>query len=389
MSKDINVIFLDDEESILHSIRRTFINESFGVAVTTSPDEALAIMEKENIKVIFSDHRMPQITGVQFLQKVKELFPDVMRILFTGYAEFSAAEEAINVGGVYRFISKPWETDELKATVHQAIHHFDLVIENRSLFEGARQKNEELEILNRKLKGMYEMQKEFTSTVSHELRTPLASMKSTIDLVLSQTSGSLNENQVKFLTKTKNNVDRLNRLINDILDLTKMESGKIDMKIVFDDIARVVAEVIETHQTVAQEKGLFLTAQLDKGMPMIPFDADKLHQVFDNLVGNALKFTETGGVTISCVNKVEENYVEIAIKDTGPGVKKEDQERLFQKFQQLGDSRKHVGGTGLGLAICKEITHRHGGKIWVESLEGQGSVFKFILPIHERRKEAL
>jgi len=387
MEKNIHVLFLDDEESILSSIKRLFINASFGIAATSNPDEAREILAKEEIKVILSDHRMPEISGVVFLQEVKEKFPDVIRILFTGYAEVSAAEEAINIGEVYRFISKPWNTDELRATVKQAIERYDLVAENRHLFEETKRKNEELEVLNRKLKNMYEMQKEFTSTASHELRTPLASIKSTVDLVLSETAGKLNEDQIKFLTKAKNNVDRLNRLINDILDLTKMESGKIELNMVFNDLRPVVNEVIGNQELVAKEKGLKLTAEFSEDLPRLPFDGDKIHQVLHNLIGNAIKFTESGGIRVSCDSHASENYVEISVKDTGPGIKEEDIGKLFQKFQQIGDSRTHVGGTGLGLAICEEIVKRHGGKIGVESEYGQGSCFYFILPIQERRIE--
>ncbi|MCK5491682.1 MAG: HAMP domain-containing histidine kinase, partial [Candidatus Omnitrophica bacterium] len=248
-------------------------------------------------------------------------------------------------------------------------------------------KNEDLEILNRKLKNMYEVQKEFTSTVSHELRTPLASIKLTVDLVLSGAPGPLTEDQTKFLTKTNNNVDRLCRLINDILDLSKFESGKMQLNLGFNDIRTIIQEDIETQQQVAKDKGLYLRAEIPQVIPKIPFDVDKIHQVLSNLISNAIKFVENGGITIFCINNAENNNVEINVKDTGKGINSDDMDKLFLKFQQLGDSRKQVGGTGLGLAICKEIIDRHGGKIWVESEIGKGSCFKFVLPIHERRSE--
>jgi len=387
MSQEINVLFLDDEKSILSSLRRLFINEPYGVITTSDYKEALDLIGKENIKVVLSDHRMPEIKGTEFLHKVKDMYPHTIRILFTGFAEFSAAEDAINVGEVFRFISKPWDSAELKMIVGQAIHQFDIVKENKELMELTRNKNRELEILNKKLKGMYEVQKEFTSTVSHELRTPLASMKSTVDLVLGEAPGKLNEDQKKFLTKTKNNVDRLNRLINDILDLTKLESGKTELNLKFGNINQVILEAIEAHESAAKEKSLFLKAEVDENLPELPFDSDKLQQVFSNLLANAIKFTEQGGITVSSSNNQEKNHVEICIKDTGVGIKEEDKVKLFQKFQQLGDAAQRSGGTGLGLAICKEIVVRHGGKIWVESEPGKGSAFHFILPIQERRKD--
>jgi len=387
VKREINVLVLDDEQNILESLQRLFFKEDFGIFTTTNYREALDVLGKEKIKLVLSDQRMAEITGVEFLKQVKAKYPDIIRVLITGHADIQAAEDAINVGEVYRFINKPWNSEELKGGVRQAINHYDLVIENRNLFEATKAKNEELEILNRKLKNMYEVQKEFTSTVSHELRTPLASIKSTVDLVLSLAPGPLTEDQTKFLTKTKNNVDRLHRLINDILDLTKLESGKTELNINFNDIEAIVQEDVEIQLQTAKEKGIYLKTETPGNLPKIPFDIDKMHQVLNNLISNAIKFTESGGVTVSCVNHQENNNIEICLKDTGPGIRDEDMDKLFQKFQQLGDSRQHVGGTGLGLAICKEIIQRHGGKIWVESAVGKGSCFRFILPIQERRKE--
>ena len=388
MSKEINILVLDDEKNILSSLKRLLINEPFGLFVTTNHREAMDVLEKENIKVVMSDQRMPEISGVEFLKQVKAKYPDIIRILFTGHADIQAAEDAINVGEVYRFINKPWNGEELKAAIRQAIRHFELVVENRELFESTKSNNKELDILNRKLKVMYEAQKEFSSTVSHELRTPLASIKIAIDIVMSGTPGDLNDDQKNFLDKAKKNVDRLNRLINDILDLSKLESGKAALKIQENDIGKIISEVVDIQKSVAEKKGLYLKTECGADVPTIPFDADKIIQLFDNLISNAIKFTEKGGIVVTSRSRKEENHIEICIKDTGPGISKDDMVKLFQKFQQLGDSAKRqTGGTGLGLAICKEIIKQHGGKIWVESELGRGSSFYFTLPILERRSE--
>ena len=185
--KEINVLFLDDEEKVLSSVTRIFINESYGVAVASNYAEAMAIIAREKIKVVLSDQRMPDIPGVEFLRRVRVQYPHIVRILFTAYADLTAAEQAINVSEVFRFINKPWHPDELKATVVGAMYHHDLVMENRRLFESLKIKNEELNLANCKLKVLYDIQKEFSSTLSHELRTPLASIKAAIDIVISGT----------------------------------------------------------------------------------------------------------------------------------------------------------------------------------------------------------
>jgi len=387
VDKEIRLLVLDDEENILLSLKRLFISESFGVFTTTDYQEALKVLDKEEIKVVISDQRMPYIQGVEFLEQVKAKQPDIIRILLTGYTDIQAAQDAINVGEVYRFINKPWNGEELKGAIRQAIEHYDLVVENKKYFEEMNAKNEELEILNRKLKNLYEAQKEFTETVSHELRTPLASIKATVELVLNENLGKINEGQAKFLNKTKNNVDRLNRLINDILDITQMETGQLELNFEFYDIGRVINEEIEIQESVAKEKGLFIKAEISSDLRKIPIDVDKMHQVFSNLINNAIKFTESGGITISCMSHEDKNHIEICVQDTGPGIKKGDMNKLFRKFEQVGDPTKQVGGTGLGLAICKEIIRRHGGKLWAESKVGQGTSFKFVLPIQERRTE--
>ena len=379
MSKEIQVLFIDDEESIIDGVQRLFMREPYAIFATTSPDKAREALAKEKIKVVVSDYRMPEISGVKFLREVKDLYPDKVKILFTGYTDFSAAEEAINVGEVYRFISKPWKTAELLSTIRQCIEHYDLV-------RDAKLKSEELELSNKKLKALYDMQKEFTSTVSHELRTPLASIKTAIDLVVKKMVGEINKEQEEVLGRAKSNVDRLKRLIDDILDLTKMESGKLELNFMVNDIHRIIQEVAEAQKDVAQSRGLYLKTEFDSQIPQIPFDSDRIIQVLNNLLNNAIKFTKEGGITIKTQDKSQENHIVISIKDTGKGISEADMSKLFQKFQQLESAAEvEEGGTGLGLAISKEIVSRHGGKIWVESKLGEGTSFNFILPIQERR----
>lgn len=379
MAKEIQVLFLDDEESILDGLQRLFIKEPYGIFTTSSADQAKEILCKEKIKVVVSDQRMPEIQGVKFLQEVKKQNPGIIRILFTGYTDFSAAEEAINLGEVYRFISKPWKTAELLSTVRQSIEHHDLIIQ-------AKAHEEERELANKKLKIMYEMQKEFTSTVSHELRTPVASIKTSIDLVMKKMVGEINSEQEEVLGRAKRNVDRLKRLIDDILDLTKIESGKLQMNFMMDDIHRVIREVADAQKDVAQGRGLYIKLELDNTVPKISFDSDRIIQVLNNLLGNAIKFTKQGGIIVKTQDKSQENHVLISVIDTGKGIAETDLPKLFQKFQQVESAQDNEeGGTGLGLAISKEIVSRHGGKIWVESKPGDGTTFSFLLPIQERR----
>lgn len=387
MSKPVSVLIIDDESSILSALKRLLLHEPFDILTTVHPFEAMDILSKNPIKVVISDQRMPVVSGVQFLKEVKDSYPEIIRILLTGHADMQAAEAAVNVGQIYRFLTKPWDPEELQRTVRQAIDRYDLASERRQLFEQLDAKNKEFIDANNKLHRLYEKQKEFTSTVSHELRTPLASIKMAIDIVMSGTPGVMNQDQLSFLGKAKSNVDRLNRLINDILDLSKLEAGKLEMRLVPGDLNTALLESIDSQRLVAENKKLALTADLQSEMPEVMFDKDRLAQVMSNLLSNALKFTEQGGVVVKSVVVAQRNSVEISVEDTGPGIKAEDLSRLFEKFQQLESSAYNKsGGTGLGLAISKMIVEKHGGKIWAESEYGKGTKVIFLLPIVERRK---
>ena len=380
--KNNYILFLDDEENVLKSLQRMFHNEPYGVVTASNPQHALDIITREPIKVVFSDQRMPQMMGVEFLRRVKEKKPDIIRVLFTAYSDLTAAETAINVSEVYRYINKPWTEEELKSAVHQAMIHHDLLLENRRLTLETQQKNKELEAANRKLTTLFDIQKEFSATVSHELRTPLASIKAAIDIVMSLTPGPLTNDQKNFLGKAKDNIDRLNRLINDILDLAHLESGKTSLNIESKNLNDIIVAVVDMQQGVAKNKNLFLTHTLDSHIQNVSLDDDKVRQVLVNLMSNALKFTDKGGVKVISTLMPEQNLVKVSVEDSGPGIKKEDVHKLFHKFQQLGDPvLRKTGGTGLGLAICQEIVRQHGGKIWVESEVGKGSSFCFTLPL--------
>jgi signal transduction histidine kinase len=385
--KEISVIVVDDELNILNSLRRLFKDENYGVFTTSDSAEALKCLNDNKVKVFISDQRMPNINGVDLLKQVKDAHPNTMRILFTGYTDLKIAEDAINKGEVYRFINKPWDDKELLTIVRDSIERFDLGERNRQMALEIQNQNTELITLNTKLKNMYEAQKAFSSTVSHELRTPLCAMKALIDIVLSGTAGDLTPDQKNFLQRASSNVDRLSRLINDILNLEKLESGKATLKLERHDLNELIREVIEVHQPVAAKRGLELKCELASEKSEFMFDSDRMNQVLSNLVSNAIKFTETGGITVSCLVETEKNCVSVSVKDTGFGIKDEDKAKLFQKFQQLGNPAEiSAGGTGLGLAICREIIGQHGGKIWIESEFGHGSAFCFVLPIEERRE---
>jgi PAS domain S-box-containing protein len=225
---------------------------------------------------------------------------------------------------------------------------------------------------------------QFISMVSHELRTPLAIIKEYIAIVQDGTAGELNNKQKGFLDIAKENVDRLAKLINNVLDYQKLDAGRMEFKFEMEDINKLVEETVKEFSPLINKKGLGITLSLARELPKIRFDRNKIMQVLTNLIQNALKFTDKGSIEISSAQI--DNAVRISIKDTGIGIRKEDTNKLFQDFSQVGTGRERTsGGTGLGLAISKKIIQEHYGKIDIESEYGRGSTFSFFLPVKERR----
>lgn len=224
-----------------------------------------------------------------------------------------------------------------------------------------------------------EAKSHFTSMVSHELRTPLAAIKEGISIVIDGVVGKISDEQATYLGIAKSNVDRLARLINDILDFQKIESGKIEFRINKDDIGKAINEIYRTMNPLAEQKGIAFEVSIEDGIPPVLFDYDKIMQVLANLVSNAIKFTGKGGIRVAAVR--EDGFIHVSVSDTGIGIKEHDIPKLFKSFEQLEDSIESKGGTGLGLAISKEIIDRHNGNIWAESEHGTGTIIHFKLPI--------
>lgn len=238
----------------------------------------------------------------------------------------------------------------------------------------------ERKVVEEKIKEISEMKSRLTSTVSHELRTPMAAIKLGIDIVLNRLAGDINPEQEQFLGRVRKNVDRLARLINNVLDFQKLEAGKMELQVVKADLNAAAKEIHEVMNNLAKEKGLKFTLSLSKKLPKVKFDRDRIIQVISNLVHNAIKFTDQGTIKIS--SKLTPQGACISVSDSGIGIKKDDISKVFHSFEQLKRlTGAGGGGTGLGLAICKDIIEMHGGKIWVDSNFNKGSTFYFILPI--------
>ncbi len=254
-------------------------------------------------------------------------------------------------------------------------------------------------------KNVERMKSEFISNVSHELRTPLTSIKNSISILSSGIAGEVNKDQREFLDTTRRNVDRLALLINQILDFSRLEAGRIKINKKLIDIKKICELTLESIKPQAIEKEIELKKNLNDDIPKIYVDPDKIEQVLTNLLGNAIKYIPSGSkvelkselITSSTLPqeikehlaKGKQRLVKISVSDTGKGIKQENIKRIFSRFFRVEDEGAAVqnqAGTGLGLAISKQIVEEHGGRIWAESEYGMGSTFSFYLPTRKKRK---
>lgn len=243
------------------------------------------------------------------------------------------------------------------------------------------ERTHELAIANERLKELDRLKSDFVSNVSHELRTPLTAIKGAVDLILREVPGPLNEKQSHYLKRVRTNTQHLAGLINDLLDLSKIEDGGIELRAERVSLGGLIHEVVETLRPIAAENSLVLEATIPEASILVWADRDKIMQVLTNLIGNAIKFTPPHGkVTVSSASN-DADGVRVAVSDTGPGVSGDERERIFEKFYQVAENGgSKPKGTGLGLAIAKTLVELHGGKIWVESEPSRGSRFCFTLP---------
>jgi signal transduction histidine kinase len=255
-----------------------------------------------------------------------------------------------------------------------------LAIQNARLFREVEEKGRQLAVASRH-------KSQFLANMSHELRTPLNAVLGYTELILDETFGEVPEPIRDSLERARNSGQHLLGLINDVLDLSKIEAGQLTLSLADYAMEEVTQAVATGVESLAAEKKLALRVTVPSDLPPGRGDSRRIAQVLLNLVGNALKFTEAGEVRVAVT--VSDGAFVVSVTDTGPGISEADQAKIFEEFQQAdSSSTRKKGGTGLGLAIAKRIVELHGGRIWVESAVGRGSTFRFALPVRVERQVA-
>ena len=386
-----SLLVVDDEASVIASVVELFRGR-YHVLTARHAEEALEKLRQDNVAVVMADQRMPGIRGSELLARVAMLAPDVTRILMTAHADLEAVMYAINQGKIYYYVPKPWQTTELEAVVEKAFEHHGLLRERRQLIAELRQANSDLEAKvqartlellekNAALEAMNTLKNEFLGMAAHDLRSPIGNIQSLAELMLDSDAEIDRRERFELLIMIRNMARSMMTLLNDLLDIAAIESGKIELHLTPVSIAPYLAEIVSHHRLLAERKKIRLMTKIAEALPTVLFDKERIQQVLNNLLSNAIKFS------LVCTGVTLEAYpvpggVTFAVTDQGQGIRPEELDRLFGAFQRL--STKPTAGersTGLGLSICKKIVELHGGTIGVESEIGRGSRFSFTLPI--------
>lgn len=402
---------MDKSLSFSLSCVLTFKSESEPVLIINSlykiPDrllEALKLRATLNYKSLFDKKQIPFELDIANLKIEKHVKHSIKECDFSILREDNLFAPIMLSENFFGFIEifREGEFTTEDATCFQTLaQQVSLPLKSASLYEIKEQTNKKLEKLER-------LKSEFISIVSHELRTPLTAIKNSLDIILSGKAGALTEHMDKFLNMAKRNSARLSGIINDLLDLSKIEAGKMDFKFENIKIAPVIEYVKSSLEEMAKEKNLDLVLQMQDNSADIYADSRRLEQVLTNLVSNAIKFTpENGKVDIrtEVVDAKDINYVEmfdaefkqlsgeylvVCVKDNGIGISNEHLARVFDKFAQIENSlSRKVGGSGLGLPIARQLLESHNGIIWCNSKPEKGSSFYFALPVATEKNKFL
>ncbi|MHC4291098.1 MAG: ATP-binding protein [Planctomycetota bacterium] len=354
----------------------------YDVCCCRQGDEAVckvqeAIEKEEPFAVAFIDIRMPPgPDGVSTAEQIRKLDPNIQIVMMTGYSDFDISEIANRIPPEDKllYMQKPIHSQEIQqfalALTAKWQSDYLLHLQNQKLVES-----------NAYLKEHDRLKSEFVMTVSHELRTPLTIFKNILSNAMAGVMGKVPPKLLRNLEMADEAIGRLTSIINDFLDVSKLEVGKMKIHAEVLCVQQTVNELVEMIQFVTDAKNIQLDLLVPENELYINADFEKITRVINNLIENATKFVpeKTGKISIEVEDRGER--IGINVRDNGPGIHGDDKEKVFDRFVQV---EKHVGpgkhGTGLGLAICRDLIQLHSGRIWIEDNPGGGAVFKILLP---------
>ncbi len=393
------ILVVDDEADLELLIRQKFRhkikNNELSFEFAGNGLEALKRLEDNgDLDIILTDINMPVMDGLTLLSRIKDKSKHFKAVVVSAYGDMENIRTAMN-RGAFDFLTKPIDFNDLETTINKTLDEIKIIkrgIEARSQLEITIREKHLAELERQKAEEAKKFEQQFLANMSHEIRTPMNVVMGMTNLLLKT---SLNDQQHKYMSAIKDSSENLLVIINDILDLSKIEAGKIDFEQISFSLNDTVKLVDTTLKYKVEEKGLEMFIELDPSIPeMVIGDPVRLSQVLLNLAGNAVKFTAKGTIVIRTRKLKEENeklWVEFSVIDTGIGIAENIAPRIFESFTQAhSDTTRKYGGTGLGLTISKQLVELQGGSIHLKSKINEGSEFSFILPYgiaNETRQE--
>ena len=387
------IICVDDEDIILEALKdqlSTFLGAEFDVETALDAEEAMEIFKELSeqgvpVPVVISDYLMPGMLGDEFLIRMHQVNPDALKILLTGHANVEGVVNAINKANLYRFIPKPWDSEDLILTVKEALRSFLMEVEIRA-------KNQELEAMNQNLEKLVDertaelaeanaTKDKFFSIIAHDLKGAFNSLMGLSDFLIGDFGNLPDSERMEILSHIKSVSDSSYKLLQNLLDWARVQTGKIPFAPEMVDLSLAIENEFSFFTGQALHKQIVLKKIMPESPVMAFADLNMLSTILRNLISNALKFTYPGGqITVSLTPGAD--FVELSVSDTGIGISPENVGRLFKVSEHVksyGTNREE--GTCLGLILCREFVQKHGGTIAVESNPG-GSRFFFTLPAH-------
>ncbi|MDC0584509.1 hybrid sensor histidine kinase/response regulator [Bacteroidales bacterium] len=388
------VICIDDENIVLDSLKEQLMNEfsdDFVIETADSGEEALEIYEELmedgiEVPVVISDYLMPEITGDRVLEDIYKLDKGVKTVLLTGQASVGGIEYAVNKANLYRFISKPWDKDDLIMTVKEAVvsydqvktiekQHSELVELNQNLEKKVEQRTAELKELNA-------TKDKFFSIIAHDLKNPFNTILGFAELLSDQYDSFDDDKRSEFigyiLKTSKNGYE----LLANLLEWSRSQTGRIECVPIDVDLNYIIEETLGVVVPQADKKNIKISHT--SGLPNVYADSNMIKTVLRNLLSNAIKFTPKGG-EIKLEGKDVDDMLQLYIIDNGVGISEDSIAKLFKIDQSHStEGTEHESGTGLGLILCKDFIEKNNGSIAVESQVGEGSKFIISLPLKEK-----
>ncbi|GAX36952.1 ATP-binding response regulator [Nodularia sp. NIES-3585] len=396
MKETLRILVVDENEVDRMAVRRALTQAGVCLELSEVTDgrDALATLKTTTYDCVFLDYRLPDQDGLALIQRLRAAEIKVPLVVLTAQKDEQIAVELMKAGAT-DYLSKSRVCSETLAQVlrhamriHQA--EMQTALANQRLRESNEQllrQNQELEqqrqqiqLQNFKLLEASRLKSQFLATMSHELRTPMNAIIGFSQILLRPKFGKLTHQQTDMVERILNNGKNLLMLLNEVLDFSKLEGGRLELKLELFDLTKIINIVVAEMRSLAEAKKLSLRVDIDMQQPLIFNDSVRVRQILINLLSNAIKFTESGCIWVE-VKELPKNQLAIAVRDTGIGIAPRDFKHIFEAFRQVDQSitRKYPG-TGLGLAIIDSLVQMMGGKIILESQVGVGSMFRIEVP---------